>query len=210
MTYIWINPVTANLYEPDALNEYLARHGYERFETVGDWMGGVKDKYCQAVAKSTSPVMDMRCPKIKDLLEELGITSEVILPKIEPILIHSAREGSVREDLQGKEKIITTPCKALADMGNGLNLLDTSFMSWKEFVDMLGEEPARKSLQESPIPPGFFGDLGIQTVSVTGEEEIRNYWEHNASHDIQLVEMLFCKNGCHNGDGIINHDEKNN
>lgn len=202
MTYIWINPVTANLYEPDALNEYLARHGYERFETVGDWMGEVKEKYRQAVAKSTSPVVDVRCPKIKELLDEMGITSEVILPEIDPILIHCAREGSAREDLQGKEKIITTPCKALADMGNGLRIPDTRFMSWKDFVDMLGEEPARKSIKESPIPPGFFDDLGLKTASVTGEEEIRNYWENDMPSDIQLVEMLFCEKGCHNGDGV--------
>ena len=207
MTYIWINPVTANLYEPDALNKYLARHGYERFETAGDWMGEVKEKYRQAVANSTSPVMDVRCPKIKALLEEVGVTAEVILPEIDPILIHCAREGSEREDLQGEEKLITTPCKALADMGNGLNLPDTRFVSWKQFVEMLGEEPPRKPLHVSPIPPGFFDDLGIQTVSVTGKEEIRNYLKNKLTSDVQLVEMLICEDGCHHGDGIQWNDE---
>ena len=87
-------------------------------------------------------------------------------------------------------------------MGNALKLPDTGFLSWKEFVDMLGEEPARKSIEESPIPPGFFEDLGMKTVSVTGEEEIRTYLNNDMPRDIQLVEMLYCEKGCHNGDGI--------
>ena len=202
MTYIWINPVTANLYESDALNEYLVRHGYERFDTSGDWMGEVKEKYLRAVAKSTHPVIDVRCPKIRELLEEMEDTSNITVPQIDPILIHCAREGSERGEMQGKEKVITTPCKALADMGNALKFPDTCFVPWNQFVNMLGEEPARRQLKESPIPPGFFEELGVKTASVTGKEEIRNYLKNEITRDVQLVEMLFCEDGCHHGDGI--------
>ena len=44
-------------------------------------------------------------------------------------------------------------------------------MSWNQFLDMIGSEPERKQIYKSPIPPGYFKDLDIQTISVTGEEE---------------------------------------
>jgi len=38
---------------------------------------------------------------------------------------------------------------------------------------------------------------------VTGEAEIREYFKDGVPADAELVEMLFCKDGCHNGDGIL-------
>jgi len=202
MAYIWINPVTDNMYEPEVLNEFLCQHGYKRFQTSGDWLNIVKQKYRVAVEQATHPVMDMRCPRIKQLLDELGVTSDVIIPEIAPILIHCGQEAGQREDLENEEKIITTPCQALAEMGNALDLKNTRFVSWNRFVESIGSEPMGIAPKESPIPPGFFDELGLKTVSVTGEEEIRNYFENYEPGEVQLVEMLFCKNGCHNGDGI--------
>jgi len=158
-------------------------------------------------------VIDMRCPKTKQLLDEMGVTAEFTVPTIEPILIHCAREISAREDLQGEEKIITTPCQALADMGNAIGLPDTSFIPWNRFLKTLSDQSGRdeeilaiRQLKESPIPLGFFEDLELKTVSLTGEEEIREYFQTQKSNEmaknIELVEMLFCQCGCHNGDGL--------
>lgn len=202
MAYIWINPVIDSMYEAYVLNEFLIKHGYKRFETSTDWLSIVKEKYRSAVEQTAHTVMDMRCPKIQELLEEQGITSEVTFPEIEPILIHCGQEGSRREDLLDEEKIITTPCRALADMGNALGLKDTWFVPWNQFVKLIGAEPKGTTLRKSPIPPGFFDELGLKTVSLTGEDEIRNYFENYEPDEVQLVEMLFCKDGCHNGDGI--------
>lgn len=167
MAYIWINPVVASMYEPDALNEFLARHGHKRLITSGGWLAIVREKYRQAVSQSNHPVMDVRCPKIKPLLDELEVTSDVTIPEIKPILLHCGEECSEREDLQEEEKIITTPCQALADMGNALALEKNRFVPWNRFVESLGGEPARMQLEESPIPPGFFEELGLKTASVT-------------------------------------------
>lgn len=202
MAYIWINPVTDSMYEPDVLNEFLRHHGYKRFEASSDWLAIVKEKYRSAVCQTTHTVMDMRCPKIKELLDELGVTTDVIIPEINPILIHCGQEGSEREDLRDEEKIITTPCQALADMGNALGLEDTRFVTWNQLLESIGDEPVGVQPKESPIPPGFFDELGLKTVSITGEEEIRNYFENGVPDEVQLVEMLFCRQGCHNGDGI--------
>jgi len=202
MAYIWINPVVDRMYEPETLNTFLARHGHKRLYTSGDWLGVVKEKYRLAVEQSAKPVMDVRCPKVKELLEELEGLTNVVIPEIKPILIHCGEEGSGQEELLEEEKIITTPCRSLADMGDALELKNTRFVAWNDFVKILGDEPQRIIPKTSPIPPGFFAELGIKTDSVTGERELREYFKKGIPEDVQLVEMLYCKEGCHNGDGI--------
>lgn len=202
MVYVWINPVTDSMYETDVLNEFLVRHGYQRFYTSGDWLTAVKEKYGTVVREASVAVMDVRCPKTREVVEKAA-GSNVIFPDIRPILIHCGQEGSSQEALTGEEKIITTPCQVLADMGNALGLPDTRFVPWNQFLASIGSIPECLSLKRSPIPPGFFEELGVSTVSLTGEEEIREYFQKGIPEDVQLVEMLYCKEGCHNGDGIL-------
>lgn len=202
MAYIWINPVTDRMYESDKLNEFLRQHGYKRIAASGDWITVVKEKYRMEVEQASSTVIDMRCPKTVELLREAGVTSEVTVPSIHPILIHCGQELSCREDLQDEEKIITTPCQALADMGNALGLKDTRFVPWNRFLESLGGGLECIQPKESPIPPGFFEELGVRIISVSGEEEMRQFFQSKIPTDVQLAEMLFCKDGCHNGDGV--------
>jgi len=202
MPYIWINPVVDKMYEPKALAEFLTAHGYKRIQASVDWLTVVKEKYRQAVAQSEHPVMDMRCPATKTLLDETGVADMVTIPDIKPILIHCGEECSNGPEWEDMEIVIVTPCQALADMGNALELKDTYFVPWNQFVEMQGDEPERIQPEESPIPPGFFAGMDIKVSSVTGEEEIRNYLNAGVPKEVQLVEMLFCKEGCHNGDGI--------
>ena len=202
MAYLWINPVTDSMYEAEILNDFLLRHGYQRFHSSTNWLEVVKEKYKETVQSSSYTVMDMRCPKTTKLLEELGLMSEVTFPEIHPILIHCGQECSEREDLAGEEKIITTPCQALADMGNALGLKNTCFIPWNRFLERLGSEPPGIAPKKSPIPLGFFKELGVNCISLSGEEAIRRFFEEDRLKGIQLVEMLYCKDGCHNGDGI--------
>ncbi|MFR2693334.1 MAG: hypothetical protein ACLTBV_23515 [Enterocloster bolteae] len=46
----------------------------------------------------------------------------------------SAGEG----DLCDGQKLITTPCQALADAGNALKLKDTRFLTWNGLLQELG------------------------------------------------------------------------
>ena len=213
MAYIWINPVVDSMYGSEAMEKFLQKHGYKQVKATENWLNIVKEKYRTWVSASDRPLLDMRCPKTKQVLDELDGTSKFTVPAIEPILVHCAREISAREDLKGEEKIITTPCQALADMGNSLGLPNTTFVPWNQFLTTLIEQSVKdneplvtQQLQESPIPPGFFEGLELKTVSLTGEEQIREYFQTRNSKemtdDIQLVEILFCKHGCHNGDGI--------
>lgn len=202
MSYIWINPVVDSMYERTKLDKFLQGHGYQRLEVMENWGKVVKEKYEKVVGKKQLPVMDMRCPEIRKMLESMEIREKVLVPEIEPILIHCGQELGERADLLEEKKIITTPCQSLADRGNELGLENTQFIPWNRFLEGIGEWPEAIALENSPIPPGFFDELKIHTVSITGEKTIRNYLENGIEEGVQLVEMLFCENGCHNGDGI--------
>lgn len=202
MKYIWINPVTASMYDPDALNAFLEKNDYKRIEASSHWLKTVKEKYSQAVKTAAHTVIDMRCPKIIDFIDAYELRNNVTIPAIEPILIHCGREISQRKDLLGTEKIITTPCQALADLGNSLQLNETRFLPWNQFIASTGNAPSVVTLEESPIPPGFFEELECKKISVTEKENICDLFEHFKPGEYDLIELLYCKEGCHNGDGV--------
>ena len=202
MKYIWINPVTGSMYDAAALDTFLKQHGYQRIEASAYWPDFVKENYKTAVETAKSTVIDMRCPKTITLLQGTPLSASVTIPAIEPILLHCGRELSKQEDLQGTEKIITTPCQSLADMGNALSLPETRFIPWNQFLSSLGGGLIASPLEESPIPPGFFSELDCKTYSLTDEEEIRACFAQSSLPEIDLLEILVCKNGCHNGDGV--------
>ena len=202
MKYIWINPVTRNMYDPDALQKFLSSPDYIMVEASSHWLETVKEKYKHAVETAERTLIDMRCPKIIDFIDAYELRDQVTIPDIEPILIHCARELSEREPLWGYEKIITTPCRALADLGNSLKLPDTTFIPWNQFLASLGDRLPVIPPKESPIPPGFFDELDCRKISVTEKENICDLFENFTPDAYHLIELLYCKDGCHNGDGI--------
>lgn len=210
MAYIWINPVAERMYEASVLAEFLKRHELTQVRCNMDWGSIVKEKYQVRAQQAEGTLVDVRCPMASDLAQEI-IASDgpkenstgFDLPDIEPILIHCAREISTREDLRDGEKIITTPCRALADEGNALELPDTRFMTWNDLMESVGEIPPGELPKSSPIPPGFFNGLEVSLDSITGKETIEAYIKDGAREQVRLVEMLYCDQGCHNGDGVV-------
>lgn len=202
MKYIWINPVTANMYDPDALNCFLTENNYIRVEASKQWLEIVKEKYKQTIEKAEHTVIDMRCPKIIDFIDAYALRDTVTIPAIEPILIHCGRELSERKDLLEYEKIITTPCQALADFGNSLCLPKTTFLPWNQFLASLGGGLVAVPPRESPIPPGFFDGLDCKKTSITEKQAICDLFESFKPNQFDLIELLWCRDGCHNGDGI--------
>ena len=198
MTYIWINPVTESMYESGILDAFLKAHDLDQVRCETDWGRIVKDKYKKLTEESGETVADARCPMASGLVKDV-----MKVAKIEPILIHCAREISVLEDLRDGKKIITTPCRSLADMGNALKLKDTRFVTWNGLLKELGQSPKGKVIESSPIPPGFFKELGFKTESLTGREDIEQYVKGGEWKTVRLVEMLYCHRGCHNGDGVV-------
>lgn len=221
MTYIWINPVSESMYDGSVLGRFLREYGLVWVRCKTDWGRNVKEKYIKQVERCGDTLADARCPMacglVRNLLEgdrkgknglqeragEAENRPKLMVADIEPILIHCAREISGREDLRDGNKIITTPCKALADMGNALDLKDTCFITWNGFLDTLAERPRGKALEASPIPPGFFSSLEERTESLTGKAAIERYVRDKSWKRVRLVEMLYCDRGCHNGDGVV-------
>ena len=210
MEYIFINPVVANMYEKEELDALLLSNGYTRIEVENDWHKIVKEKYTEALKLAGKPLLDRRCPLAIDTASKYVSKEEAFIPEIDPILIHCGIEIANREDLKGKKKVITTPCESLASYGNKKNLKDTVFISWKEFVKTLNsyDKIQAKSLEASPIPPGYFNGLEAKITSISGEEAIKEHFENNLYKKSDLTEMLYCKNGCNNGDGVLLINEK--
>ena len=45
-------------------------------------------------------------------------------------------------------------------------------------------------------------------TSISGEETIKEHFENKLYKHSDLTEMLYCKNGCNNGDGVLLIHEK--
>ena len=205
MKYIFINPVVHNMYKKEELDELLFNNGYLRVEVKHDWHKIVKEKYQQTISSTQKTVLDKRCPLAIDTIDEYINEDDIFIHNIDPILIHCGIEIANREDLKGHKKVITTPCESLASYGNKKNLEDTTFISWKEFIKTLNnnEKVKSKKLDESPIPPGYFESLDAKISSISGKENILNHFENNLHKQDDIVEMLYCTNGCNNGDGVL-------
>ena len=209
MQYIFINPVVDNMYEKEELDQLLSNNGYLRIEVENDWHKIVKEKYNTVLNSTEKVLLDKRCPLAIEKIEKYINEQEVLIPDIDPILIHCGIEIANREDLEGKKKVITTPCESLASYGNKKNLKDTVFVSWKEFLLTLnGSNNIKlKLLDKSPIPPGYFKSLQAKVGSISGKENIENYFKNDSYKKDDLVEMLYCTNGCNNGDGVLINEE---
>ena len=205
MAYIFINPVVGNMYKKEELDELLLNNGYSRVEVETDWHKIVKEKYNETLKSTEKTLLDQRCPLAIDTISKYINDEDTLIPQIDPILIHCGIELANREDLKGKKKIITTPCESLASYGNKKNLEDTAFISWKEFIKNLNshDKSMVRLLDESPIPPGYFDSLEAKVTSLSGEENIVSYFKNNLHKKDDLVEMLYCTNGCNNGDGVL-------
>lgn len=205
MKYIFINPVVDNMYVKEILNDVLLKNGYQRIEVETDWHGIVKEKYNKVLKQTKLTILDRRCPKAIETINKYLNNQEMLEPSIEPILIHCAIELANREELKDCNKIITTPCESLASYGNQLGLKDTEFISWKEFLKDLdpNKEIPVRLLDKSPIPPGYFKDLSDKISSISGKENIENHFKMQLYKQDELIEMLYCHNGCNNGDGVL-------
>lgn len=199
--FVWVNPVSRSLYTHLKLDDILRTHGFLPVECKEDMLTCVQEKYRQAVSTSTRCVIDRRCPKAADYIKErLGGAFDD--PAIEPILIHCARALAAQYATQSNLLYITTPCKSLADYGNQLAISNTVFLPWNTFAEANGISHKPRVIDNSPIPPGFFSTFP-QSLSLTSKQEMDAYLNlHKDLSPYKVVELLYCQNGCHNGDGM--------
>ena len=193
--YLWLNPVIYEQYLESSLQEFAEKNNFSLVHPKRNFASSVKEKVKKIVESSNKTVIDTRCPMAVEVLRKLHPTLH--FAKVEPILIHIARELSDSQEFKDGEKWIVTPCQALVHQGKELKLKNTKFLTW---LDLLEEYPFSllpNFPKSSPIPPGFFSTIPVKQISLTGEELYLPF-----SKDIQLVEALYCPLGCHNGDGV--------
>ena len=199
---VWLNPVVKNIYDFAALKEILQNKGFSVVECKKDHVKSVKNAYKNALAQSEL-IYDSRCPRAVNFIRANFKEQADLISNLNPILIESALELSAK--LKEDEWLyVTTPCEDLAELGMGLNLARTTFLTWKSFREQNAINLKMRSIEQSPVPPGFFTNLGVKTLSLSSKEKIENALSYKFSElkNYQIIELLYCENGCHNGDGL--------
>ena len=199
---VWLNPVVKNIYDFAALKEILQNKGFSVVECKKDHVKSVKNAYKNALAQSEL-IYDSRCPRAVNFIRANFKEQAVFISNLNPILIESALELSAK--LKEDEWLyVTTPCEDLAQLGMELNLARTTFLTWKSFREQNAINLKMRSIEQSPVPPGFFTNLDVKTLSLSSKEKIENALSYKFSElkNYQIIELLYCENGCHNGDGL--------
>lgn len=201
--YIWLNPVVWSMYDKAKLEHAVCSRGYEIVECHEDHLSKVKNGYDDVISKSPFCVMDMRCPAAVAYAREHYPHSEVVYADIDPILINAAAELSRRFEGE-KDCLLTviTPCRELCELGRAKQFVNTRFLTWNEFKEMSDIRLEQKTLDNSPIPPGFFSSYGEEGISLSTEEELDEFFGKKNFVGKKIAEMLYCKEGCHNGNGV--------
>lgn len=195
--YIWLNPVITSSYDETSLIKCISEIGFEIVKPKEKHLDILLAKYKRELLNTKKPILDKRCPLIvehyKDRMEDFKDVD------IDPILIHVSKELSNRDDLMDGIKYIITPCTSLKKIGENLKLKNTVFYTWDEFVFEHNISIIGNKLENSPIPLGFFDSISNNILKVTeGQLKISK----KDLKDYDIVEGLYCLNGCHNGDGV--------
>ena len=199
---VWLNPVVKNIYDFAALKEILQDKGFSVAECEKDHVKSVKNAYKNALTQSEL-IYDSRCPRAVNFIRANFKEQADLISNLNPILIESVLELSAK--LKEDEWLyVTTPCEDLAELGRGLNLARTTFLTWRSFREQNAINLKMRNIEQSPIPPGFFTNLGVKTLSLSSKEKIENALSYKFSElkNYQIIELLYCENGCHNGDGL--------
>ena len=199
---VWLNPVVKNIYDFAALKEILQNKGFSVVECKKDHVKSVKNAYKNALAQSEL-IYDSRCPRAVNFIRANFKDQADLIANLNPILIESAIELSAK--LKEDEWLyVTTPCEDLAELGRELNLARTTFLTWRSFREQNAINLKMRSIEQSPVPLGFFTNLGVKTLSLSSKEKIENalLYKFSELKNYQIIELLYCENGCHNGDGL--------
>jgi iron only hydrogenase large subunit-like protein len=204
-TLVVLNPV---------IKMIIGEHNYEKtIEMIinKSWLAAdvspgkeaVKKDYKALFYKPGRPIIDSRCPAIIELVKQNFPHLDKSLAPINPILVTGARIRKKELEDSGYDivKVIAaTPCSDFCR--NNHRWPDLEMITWKDFQKkVLGVSFPRNELKESPVPLGFFNDLGVKVYSASGEENCRCLLS-DIPPDAKLLELLWCKGGCHKGDGL--------
>jgi hypothetical protein len=209
--YLWLNPVIGKMAGeryPELLAAVAAR-GYT-VATCTEALPAVRQAYLNHLRLSPQrPLIDARCPRIAALVRErFDALADRIAP-IQPILISCADILYHRHVAPAPSRAtltVVTPCTDLALYGKALFRNRIRFPTWRDFRRDEGLTQGFRKTDASPIPPGFFAFPGSRVLEASGPEASADLLQRCAtgrlSPDVDLLELLYCRDGCHHGDGI--------
>jgi len=209
--FIWINPVISRMAGDDypALLERLVRRGY-RIAACPEAADEIRGTYISHLDQSpVRPLIDARCPRIVSLIrEKFPALLERVAP-IPPILILCAERLYRRHcapDPRQTSLTIITPCSELVDYGKSLFGERILFLTWKDFRRDEALLPLYPRAEASPIPPGFFNFPGIRVLEGSGPQTVTDLLGRaeagRIDTEVAILELLYCRDGCHNGNGV--------
>lgn len=204
---LWLNPVVLSLYNHNDLEQVIRSKGFTSVSCTENHIEIVRKKYQQIIQSSKRPVADMRCPRAVQYIKE-QYNPDFVFPSISPILIHCATELYQRYQAEDALLYITTPCESLKELGNSLKFKNTVFQTWNEFAAENNITLKRNSLEASPIPPGFYDACSNKVCQLVSKSQIDSYFSEEKKEDYEIYELLYCQQGCHNGDGILENEDE--
>ncbi|MBS3938356.1 MAG: hypothetical protein KGZ50_07270 [Peptococcaceae bacterium] len=170
----------------------------------------VKEAYRkQYLENKPSLLIDSRCPKVVELVKEEYQQLISYLAPIEPILTTCAQglyEEYIKPNPLSARLIMVTPCTDFVAYGAKKLPGQVRFITWKDFLREIDERSSFSRSVISPVPLGFFDGMGIPVVKVSGAKEITSLLAATIpkTDSGYILEILYCPQGCHNGDGF--HD----
>lgn len=206
--YIWINPVAEKMHSDDLdfIKNKLIENGYI-IVSCDQQLDYVRNEYKEYSKNTEKTILDCRCPETINLLKRNDLTNGFDVPMIEPILVRTSRVLYDKYVKSDKDKlIITCPCTQLRDFSRQAmnDKIGIEFLTWKEFSES-EDINLSGTLDKSPIPLGYFKETFNNVLEISSEDEIiteiSNLKKCNEKK-YDIVEMLYCKDGCNNGDGL--------
>ena len=203
--YIWLNPVTKNMLHEANIDiaRFVDKYGFKLIEVDDIVRKRVKAKYVEYVRDVNDTVIDSRCPLVVDYLVKKHPELKKYIAPIDPIFI-STGKYFIEEYLGVDDEyqlVMISPCKALCNSGKNNSNNKIIYMTWVEFCVKFEIELDLKP-KKTPVPLGFFDDTELKVGKINGEEEIEDIICKMKEDKYDLIEILFCRDGCHNGDGI--------
>lgn len=154
------------------------------------------------------PLIDSRCPDVVAMVRRDFGDLTCHLAQISPILITGAlmayEECKARHLGEEIDLTIVTPCNAFSNYVSEELPSETRLITWKDFVEERGFNYDKQVLDRSPVPLGFFDSLGMKVVGASGKDEVTDALKqfNELSSDVNILELLYCHEGCHRGNGL--------
>lgn len=203
--FLWINPVTLNMLRDEGIdvNGFAKDLEFEFIDVNPIIAKGVKKLYVDYLKGQAKTIIDARCPLAVDYIcEQFSELKDNIAP-IKPIFITTAHvlyDRYINKETSD-ELYMISPCNALCNCDRELGSRRITYITWKDFKSKFNIEYDFKPIS-TPIPMGFFDNCDIKVYKANSKEDIDGIKEVIKEHNYDLIEVLYCKGGCHNGDGL--------